>query len=53
MLAIVEAVPIVMHVPAERFMQDSADTNSSVLICPARTISDICHTPVPEPMSLP
>ncbi len=34
-------------------MQDSASTNSSCDISPARTISDICHTPVPEPISLP
>jgi len=49
MLAIEDAVPIVMQVPAERFMQASASLNSCWLISPARTISDIIQTPVPEP----
>jgi hypothetical protein len=48
--AIVEAVPIVMQWPRERFMHDSASVNSSCVIEPARTSSDICHTPVPEPI---
>ena len=47
--AIVDAVPIVMQWPRERFMHDSASMNSCWLIVPARTSSDICHTPVPEP----
>ena len=34
-------------------MQDSAAVNSSCDILPARTSSDICHTPVPEPICLP
>ena len=34
-------------------MQDSASVKSCCVISPARTISLICHTPVPEPMSLP
>src|SRR5678816_3687414 len=34
-------------------MHDSAAVNSSWLIFPARTSSDICHTPVPEPICLP
>src|SRR3954469_24608137 len=53
MLAIVDAVPIVMQWPFERLMHDSAATNSSCDIFPARTSSDICHTPVPEPNSPP
>ncbi len=53
MLAMVDAVPIVMQWPLERFMQDSASVNSFCDICPALTISDICQTPVPEPISLP
>jgi len=47
--AIVDAVPIVMQWPRERFMHDSASMNSCWLIVPARTSSDICQTPVPEP----
>ena len=53
MLAMVEAVPMVMQWPFERCMHDSAATNSSIGISPARTFSDICHTPVPEPRSRP
>ena len=53
MLAIVEAVPMVMQWPLERCMQDSAAVNSSWLMRPPRTSSDICHTPVPEPICLP
>src|ERR1041384_2776277 len=53
MLAMVEAVPIVMQCPFERCMQDSAAVNSSCDIFPARTSSDICQTPVPEPNCLP
>src|SRR3954469_22131075 len=53
MLAIVEAVPIVMQWPLERCMHDSAAVNSSCDIFPARTSSDICHTPVPDPICLP
>src|SRR5690242_21698611 len=53
MLAIVYAVPIVMQWPFERCMHDSAAVNSSCDIFPARTSSDICQTPVPEPICLP
>ena len=53
MLAMVEAVPMVMQVPVERCISLSQDENSCMVISPARTISDICHTPVPEPTSLP
>ena len=53
MLAMVDAVPIVMQCPFERCMQDSAAVNSSCDIFPARTSSDICQTPVPEPICLP
>ena len=34
-------------------MHDSASKKSSSDILPARTSSDICHTPVPEPVSWP
>src|SRR3989442_10393305 len=51
--AIVDAVPIVMQWPCERCMQDSASWNSSSVILPARTSSDIDQVFVPEPMSLP
>ena len=53
MLAMVLAVPMVMQLPLERCMHDSAAVKSSCVISPARTISLICHTPVPEPMSVP
>src|SRR5471030_3467684 len=53
MQAIVEAVPMVLQVPAERDMPDSADINWCIVISPALTCSCNCHTAVPEPMSLP
>ena len=53
MLAIVEAVPMVLQVPAERDMPDSADMNWCKVIEPAFICSCNCHTAVPEPMSLP
>src|SRR6185295_8496971 len=53
MHAIVDAVPIVLHVPAERDMPASADMNSCNVIVPALTCSDSCQTTVPEPMSWP
>ena len=53
MLAIVEAVPITMQCPCERCMQDSASWNSSTVILPARTSSDIDQVLVPEPISCP
>src|SRR6201993_470199 len=49
----VEAVPIVMQCPRDRFMQDSASRKSFMSIFPARTASDICQTPVPEPIRWP
>ena len=51
--AIVEAVPMVLHVPAERDIPDSADRNSFKSILPAFNSSCICQTIVPAPMSLP
>src|SRR5438105_4885673 len=51
--AIVEAVPIVMQCPRDRFMHDSASIKSLISIFPARTASDICHTPVPDPILCP
>ncbi len=53
MLAMVDAVPMVMQLPRERCMQASASVNSAWLSVPARTISDISITPVPEPTGLP
>src|SRR5204863_1078477 len=53
MLAMVEAVPIVMQWPAERDMQASASMKSASDILPARTSSLNDHTLVPEPISWP
>src|SRR5471032_2723263 len=53
MQAIVDAVPMVLQVPAEREWPDSADMNSCMVISPAFTCSCSCHTAVPEPMFLP
>ena len=53
MLAMVDAVPMVMQWPCERCMHDSAAWNSSSVILPARTSSDIDQVLVPEPMSVP
>ena len=44
---------MVMQWPLERLMQLSAWLKSSTFISPERTFSDICHRPVPEPMSRP
>src|SRR3954453_7274100 len=51
--AIVDAVPMTLHVPDERDMHDSACMNSFTLIMPARTSSLKRHTSVPDPMSVP
>src|SRR5207249_11537147 len=51
--AIVDAVPMVMQWPCERFMHDSASWNSERVIFPARRSSDIDQVFVPEPMSVP
>src|ERR1700693_1248822 len=53
MQALVDALPIVLQVPAERDMPDSADMNSCSVILPALTASLSCQTAVPEPISLP
>ncbi len=53
MQAMVEAVPMVLQVPAERDMPASAAMNSWIEILPALTCSESCQTTVPEPMSLP
>ena len=53
MQAMVEAVPMVLQVPAERDMPASADRNSCSVISPAFIGSCSCHTAVPEPMSRP
>src|SRR4029079_17945557 len=51
--AMVEAVPMTLHVPVDRDMHDSACMNSLTLILPARTSSLKRQTSVPEPMSAP
>src|SRR5450830_1389637 len=53
MQAMVEAVPMVLQVPAELDMPASAAMNSWIEILPALTCSLSCQTTVPEPMSLP
>jgi hypothetical protein len=53
MQAMVDAVPIVLQVPAERDMPASAARNSCIVIWPAFSCSCSCQTAVPEPMSLP
>lgn len=53
MLAMVEAVPMVMQWPAERDMHASACLNSFEVMRPARTSSENFHTSVPEPIGLP
>ena len=50
MLAIVDAVPIVMQWPTERDMHASASMNSRIDMSPARTMSSNFHTWVPEPI---
>ena len=51
--AMVEAVPMVMHVPVLRDMPPSAAMNSARVSSPAFTASLKRQTSVPEPMSLP
>src|SRR5690242_12274086 len=53
MLAIVDAVPMVMQWPAERAMHDSASMKLMSVIFPARTSSLIDHRWVPDPISSP
>src|SRR5215472_6898476 len=53
MLAMVDAVPMVMQCPLERFMELSASRNSHKGMVPAATASVIFHTLVPEPSSFP
>ena len=53
MLAMVEAVPMVMQWPGLRDMEFSALRKSSMVMFPARTSSLNRHTSVPEPMSRP
>ena len=50
--AIVEAVPIVLHEPADRLIAASASRNSAVDMVPALIASDICQSAVPEPIAL-
>src|ERR671925_1607720 len=53
MLAMVEAVPMVMQWPGERDMPDSALMKSASVISPAFTASLNCQTEVPDPTSQP
>ena len=53
MQAIVDAVPIVLQVPAEREWPASAARKSCIVIWPPLACSCSCQTAVPEPMSLP
>ena len=53
MLAIVEAVPMVMQWPAERALLASAPMKSSSVISPALTMASNFQTWVPEPMRSP
>ena len=53
MLAIVEAVPMVMQWPWLRCMQLSASKKSASFKVPARTCSLMLQTPVPLPSSWP
>jgi hypothetical protein len=50
MLAMVEAVPMVMQWPAERDMQDSASIRSARDMVPSRASSAKRQTSVPEPI---
>lgn len=51
--AMVEAVPMVMQCPADRFSDDSNSVNSSCDTVPARSSSVIRQMSVPEPTSRP
>ena len=53
MQAMVDAVAMVLQVPAERDMPASAARKSCMLMAPALTCSCNCHTTVPEPIDLP
>ena len=50
MLAMVDAVPMVMQLPTERDMHASASMNSCMSISPLRTMASNFHTWVPEPI---
>ena len=53
MLAMVEAVPMVLQDPGERLMAASASRKSAWLMVPAFTASDICQMAVPDPTRSP
>jgi hypothetical protein len=53
MLAIVEAVPMVMHCPALLDIHTSASIKSSRLTVPAFIPSESCQVAVPDPISFP
>ena len=53
MLAMVDAVPIVLHDPALRDIDASASANSAIVISPAFTASENFHRCVPDPTRSP
>ena len=53
MIAIVDAVPMVLQWPLLRTMERSLFRNASCESVPARTSSLSCQTPVPQPMRCP
>ena len=53
MLAMVEAVPMVMQWPGDRALPASAFMNSSIVISPALTMASNFQTSVPEPRRRP
>ena len=53
MLAMVEAVPMVLQEPGERLIAASASRKSACDIVPAFTASDNCQSAVPEPTRSP
>ena len=53
MLVMVDAVPMVMQVPAEREMPSSISFQSRAVMFPARNSSQYFHTSDPEPSVLP
>ena len=51
--AIVDAVPMVLHVPVERLIPHSASKNSAWEMVPLLRWACIFHIDVPEPITLP
>jgi hypothetical protein len=53
MLVIVDAVPMVMHVPADREMPSSMSCQSRFVMLPARSSSQYFQTSEPDPSVFP